>query len=80
MSPPKHTLKSGRPVNKLAHQLGWKEKCCMACKQQKQERKHLEAEKHEIDEKLLLLTVLQKKEETQIAEKHPVSWCQCCLC
>ena len=45
----------------------------MARKQQKQERKHLEAEKHEVDEELLLWAVLQEEEEVQIAEKHPVS-------
>ena len=66
-------LKSGRPVNKLACWLGWKKKCHTACKQQKQKRKHLEAEKHEIDEKLLLLATLQEEEEVQIAEEHPVS-------
>ena len=51
----------------------------MACKQQKQERKRLEAEKCEVDEELLLLAALQEEEEAQIAEEHPVSWCQHCL-
>ena len=44
----------------------------MARKQQKQERKCLKAEKHEVDEELLW-AVLQEEEEVQIAEKHPVS-------
>ena len=80
MSPSKHTSKSGRPVDKLARQLGWKEKHCTARKQQKQERKCLETEKHEVDEELLLLVMLWEEEEAQVAEEHPVSWCQHCLC
>lgn len=79
MSPPKRTLKSGRPVDKLACWLGWKEKHHTARKQQKQERKCLEVEKREVDEELLLLAALQEEEEAQVAEEHPVSWCQCCL-
>ena len=79
MSPSKCMSKSGRPVNKLACQLGWKKKHHTAHKQQKQERKHLKIEKCEIDEELLLLAALQEEEEVQVAGEHPVSWCQCCL-